>query len=403
MALYLLSSRHLEAFPQMTIVYDLENIMVETCGAQLLMPKPRGIKCWDLRRRSHLSKFAGRIARKTIGEYHPIQLDQSLEQTTHQPEKKEPRVLMIMALNGNGLELLSALPRWRQDFDLVVAYVIDCWMLETLPAATQQLDHLFIPYPALKSQVQACCKPTVSVLPLGFDVLNHGRGVGLRSIDVMSYGRTPALYHRQLMELAAGSPRELSYYRQILEAGEILPTQQYGLFRHDYQHRLQLNQMLRHSKIVLAFENLYTTRLSQQPGSHITQRLQDSIVTTRWFEGTACGCVLVGKRPQSSVMHDYLGWPDSSLELPDDAVEGVAFLRKILGQPKRLQTISQRNYSQSLRFNDWRLRLRSLFEQISLPVPPGLKISLEQLEHCYQQQERIFASDPAIEAQASLG
>lgn len=407
MSLFLLSSRQLEASPQMTIIYDLEDIVRETCGAQLLLPQPRSLKRQDLTQPSFFSGIATKFLRRTVGEYHPLGVEShvpvgcspapqppiSPKTSSKNLPKTLPKTLMVFALNGAGLGLLSALPRWRQDFDLVVAYVLDCWILESYPAAARQIDHLFVPYPELKDQVQAHLNIPVSVLPIGFDVLNRGCGESDRPIDVMSYGRVSRQYHQALSAAIAQPNSALFYYRHQPEAAQWLPQESYGANRFDYQHRLQLNQMLRHTKLALAFENLYTSRMTQASGSHIIQRLSASILTTRWFECTASGCVVVGKRPLSSLVQRYLNWPNATLELPDDPSEGLGLIQEWLSQPEWLRSIQARNYCESLRRNDWRLRLRDLFQQLSLPLPQGLAASLEVLRDRAGQDFALPPSD----------
>lgn len=408
MSLFLLSSRQLEASPQMTIIYDLEDIVCETCDAQLLLPQPRSLKRRSLTQPSLFSDIAVKFLRKTVGEYYPLKGMNSPRIVSSQNigaevaldigingdggvrcPASQPNILMLFALNGAGLELLSALPQWRQEFDLVVAYVLDCWLLESYPKATHQIDHLFIPYPELKEQVQTYLNIPVSVLPIGFDVLNRGQGHSDRSIDVMSYGRVSSQYHQVLSAAIAQPNSALLYYRHMPEMGQWLPKQTYGLNRFDYQHRLHLNQMLRNTKLALAFENLYTSRTTQAPGSHIIQRLNESILTTRWFECTASGCVVVGKRPLSSLVQGYLDWPEATLELPDDANEGLLLIQEWLSKPDWLRSIQERNYRESLRRNDWRLRLRDLFQQLLLPLPKGLESSLQVLQDCAGDFEPI--------------
>ncbi|NJL45293.1 MAG: glycosyltransferase family 1 protein [Leptolyngbyaceae cyanobacterium SM2_3_12] len=108
------------------------------------------------------------------------------------------------------------------------------------------------------------------------------------------------------------------------------------------------------------------------------------IVGYRWFEISAAGCAVLGKRPESSVIQDYLGWQDATIELPDDPQAGVEMIRHLLADTERMAAIHRRNYRENLLRNDWRHRFKAMFEHLGLPVPTKLK---EQLDQLYQRSE----------------
>lgn len=67
----------------------------------------------------------------------------------------ERNVLIIIALNGGDIKRLSSIPGWRQQFDMVAAYIFDAWGFECYPKYASKLDNVFMPMPEIVESLRA--------------------------------------------------------------------------------------------------------------------------------------------------------------------------------------------------------------------------------------------------------
>ncbi|WP_193909758.1 glycosyltransferase [Vasconcelosia minhoensis] len=313
---------------------------------------------------------------------------------THiEPSPQDCNILLMMDTSANALKKVASIANWRQKFDIVAAYVEDCWLLDSFPHAVKQFDRLFIPHVEFQSQLEQQLNIPVSVLPCAFDVLTHGAGIKPRTVDVFSYGRTPRNYYLELQSILNAAGSGCFYYHQTFDQKELFPKLTYCSERFDYLHRLQLKKLLKRSKLTLAFDFSYTVpraALHESMKFHPSHKCGQSVLNRRWFEGAAAGTVLVGKRPQTEMMSQYFDWEDATIELPDQPAEGAELIQDLLSDRERLEAVSQRNYVQSLAKNDWRLRIRDMLKQLDIPLPSGLELELEQL------QRKIHSLRPSL-------
>lgn len=363
--IYLLSHRGLASSVSYDPLFELEDIIVETCNAQLLIPTAR-----DVTHLMHESPyltphFVKRITNKVIsntsGFFKPI-VDLQLLDGKH-------NVLLIIGISGADLFKLSAIPEWRQKFDTVAAYIFDAWGFETYPKYTRQIDHIFVPMPEIINSLQEYLGISISLLPFGADALTHGSSKPSRPIDVVSYGRIPQHYHRVFANKFDQPGSGRFYHRFTPRNVQNFPKAPYEQ-RRDKEDRMLLFKTLRRSKVAIAFDSLYSDM----------RQFPYPFVTLRWFECGASGCVIVGKRPKTPIADKLLNWEDATIELPDDPQEAVELLEELLQDTKRLHTISQRNYIQNLAQHDWRIRIKSMLEQLEIALPEPLNDQLLQMK-----------------------
>ena len=360
MNIFVLSSRGLCSSVSWDPVFELENIVVQTCNAQLLIPSARDSFQWS----SKLPLLANRIVNKAIksttGYYKLAPL----------PElSNKPNVLLIIGISGGDLELLSSIPKWRQRFDVVIAYLFDSWGPENYSKNVYNLDHLFVALPDVIDKLKQKFTIPVSLVPFGADVLDQGSCQVKRSIDITSFGRAPAHYHSAFFNKFNQSGSEQIYYKPTPRTADNFPKLPYEK-RKDEEDSLLLFHVLRHSKITLAFDTLY-------PGM---RQFPYSFITLRWFYGAATGGAIVGKRPTTSVMDELFNWEDATIELPDDLQKSVELVAELLQDTKRLHSIYRRNYVESLARHDWRYRIQSMLEKVQIPLPHVLSEELLQLK-----------------------
>ena len=370
MNIFVLSSRALWSTVFWDTVFELENIVLRTCNAQLLVPSARDVIQWS----STLYPLAGRIVRKavksTTGLYNLPLLPQLSD---------KPNVLLMIGISGPDLELLSSIPKWRERFDVVIAYIFDSWAPEIYSKNVYHLDHLFVAVPEIIDELKKRFAIPVSLLPFAADVLVQGSCQLKRSIDLTSFGRIPSQYDTAFSNKFNQPGSEQIYYKSTPRIEEEFPKLPYEMRRDEPDTRL-LFHILRHSKLTLAFDPLY-------PGM---RRFPYSFITLRWFYGTATGGAIVGKRPTTPLMDELMNWEDATIELPDDPQKSVEFINELLQDEVRLNSIYKRNYVESLARHDWRHRIQSMLEAVKIPLPQGLLEEVSQMKMIHEKMVSRF-------------
>ncbi len=361
MNIYVLSQRGLISSVSYDPLFELENVLVQTCGGKLLVPTAHGITQWAYERPRYVHQFLNKIIRRTIGPYKP--LDDSLQSLD------KGNVLFIIGISGNDLTILSSIPRWRKRFDLVVAYIFDAWGFHIYPKYTRHIDHLFVPMPEIIAPLHEYFRIPVSLLPFGADVLTHGSGELNRPFDLISYGRIPQRYHKAFASKFNQPDSRQIYYRSTPRREKMFPKTPYEE-RIDNEDQILLSKILIRTKLAFAFDTMH-------PGM---RQFPYSFVTLRWFQCGAAGCVIIGKRPTTPLADKLLDWEDATIELPDDPKESVEFVEELLQNRTRLNSIHKRNYVENLARHDWRFRIKSMLEQLDIPLPKCLVNELSQLK-----------------------
>jgi hypothetical protein len=374
----LLTARQLISAPHYGMCFEFEDVLTEDCGAQLLYPEPHPIFKRSFQHKLTASGALHRLIRKSTGVFHPVASEQL-------PKAGDDlNVLIIVAMNGNDLQPLLAIPQWRQRYDRVLVYVFDCWVLEAFPKAiTSQIDHIFGPFLGMCAQVSDYLGIPATVLPPGTNVRHHGSPRAERPIDITSYGRCSKQYSEAISRAfnEPGTGR-IYYTHGSMQSGQF-PSLPYGPERQDYQHKRLLSKVLRRSQAALAFSNVFTSKSQSTMQHHVAHRIATPILGYRWFEISAAGCAVLGKRPESPFTDEYLGWEDATIELPDDPLAGVDFIHDFLGDKARLEAIHHRNYYENLVRNDWRHRIKVMLETLSIPLPERLQQQLATMEEEY--------------------
>ncbi|MDB9528392.1 glycosyltransferase [Oscillatoria sp. CS-180] len=387
MKIHVLSMRDIHAAPHNAPAFNIEDVIVDTCDANLIRPKARKItksidkSAWP----QPIKNMANKFVRKGLGYYEPIDISKMLP-------SDETNVLILIGVHGAFLEILKSIPEWREKFDVVVAYIFDAWLVDAFPSLTQQLDHLFVPLNGLIEPLQKEFSIPVSYWPHSANVLDHGSANIARCIDIASYGRVPTQYHAQLFERCNQSSQDLFYYRQVPEEADLYPDEPYTPQRFDYQHKVLLKKILSRSKISLAFDFTYTSKGSVALSNyqeHPSYFYRKPTLTPRWFEGLASGTAIVGKRPPSKEADRLLDWKDATIELPDRPEEGVEAIMNLLADKERLTAIHRRNYWQMLKKHDTRWRVKACLDQLRLPIPSKLQSDLEKIDY----QSRNFLAE----------
>jgi Glycosyl transferases group 1 len=357
MKVYLMSQRGWLSSVSHDPLYELEDLIANTCGGTILAPRARPIFEKAVSFGSPVQqRILKGVVRRTVGPFERLTL----------PPKTGPELLISVGIAGYDLEIVTAAPDYRRRFDLIAGYVFDAW--GAYPELARNFDRVFVPLPNELGEWKKRLGVEAKLLPFGVDALCEGGSEADRPIDLLSYGRIPARY-RDAFSAAFNAPKSR---RLFLRMEARAPRS----FAHEPLHRPAdhadvrlLYRLLRRSKTSLCFDTLY-------PGM---RRFPYSFVTLRWFDAFATGCAVVGKRPGTPEADRLMPWPDATLELPDDPGSAVDMLETLFDDDARLERIRLRNHFEALTHHDWRLRVRDIFSDFGLELPTGLAGELGQL------------------------
>ena len=104
------------------------------------------------------------------------------------------------------------------------------------------------------------------------------------------------------------------------------------------------------------------------------------MVTSRWLESLLSGCIVVGRRPVSSMADEMLCWPGATIELSEHPQTAADELEALLLRNDSLDAQRHTNMAEMLARHDWRYRIQAFCTLMKLPVPAKLLPDLAQLQ-----------------------
>jgi len=356
MKMFLVSSRSLLSAVWQDPIYELENLIAHLCDATIVAPRSREIARVAARLDGRPGFLARSLVRYSIGKYRPEQL----------ARKTSAEFGFSVAMSAWDLQVFEAVRGYRERFDVLAGYVFDAW--GSYPAFLREFDALFISLPEEVQRWEQRLGVRPSVLPFAADALGHSAHEQERSVDLLSYGRLPREYLAHFLERFGRPDSRHLFVRIEGRLPDDHPARPLAE-RADLHYYASLRRLLKRSKASLCFDTL-------SPGP---RQFPHSVVTLRWYEAFAAGCVAVGSRPVTPEAERRLCWPEAHLDLP--ATPGLAadFLADLFEDPERLNRIRLRNTYYALTLHDWRHRLRDVFTTLGLAIPAGLRSELERL------------------------
>lgn len=329
--LTILSMRHVQPALGFSPVYEFEDHLVRLMSAALVVPAAR--PDWQQR-------FLRGPARFRVS---PMLLE-------HQPDPGG--TLLICAPTPMHLAGLASIKGWRAGYSKVAAFIIDSYQARNynMPPFVAELDHLFTPILEDVELLEQKTGVATSLLPFGADTLFQGcdRDATGRPIDVIGFGRQPEVYDLPLRD-ALNKPGSGRFYMHstLNSPTPISHTDERTVFW----------KTLRRANLSLAFCTL----------SYYQRKIPVSIITPRWFESLNAGCIVIGKRPQTPLADQLLGWEDATIDLPDEGADVVRFVEDLLGQTDRLDAARRRSRQQFLKHHDVRYRIAQVLDAVGHP------------------------------------
>jgi hypothetical protein len=258
--------------------------------------------------------------------------------------------LMICQGPGDLLRMLNV-EDWHLRFGTVAAWIIDSFWVDHIPFFTRlsrPFDHFFITsFEDIPHWRRVTGVPT-TWLPWGTDALDLGSGTAERPWDLLRLGRQPQEWGDDISNMAAARSRNLSYQGRI--PGDTLTA---------LENQKLVMRLYSSAKYLIAFSN------SVNPGNQTHPTRQ--YLTGRWVDALAGGAVVAGIAPKGADA-DSLLWEGATLDL------GTVYRQpglEIIADSVRSWTpaVAMRNHSMALKNLDWRWRLKSLAETLSLETP----------------------------------
>jgi hypothetical protein len=343
MNLFVLSQlQHFKGHVGWLASYDFEGVLADTCEATFIFPEP-----------NNKIRFLKRYRHRIFKSWFKIKDLPSLSQG--------PNVLLVTGINPKELLMLPALGSLVKKFDLRLAYLFDVYNPRDLDKQViLDFDYLFFPVAEIADKVNKIFSVNTDFLPHAFDALRFGSNQRHRCIDVIGYGRCNPDLHKQLQAQFNQPGTERIYFHSTFSGAQVDSYK---------EHRILLAKLLEKSKISLCFEPSQVERFKGH-----------SPILTRWFEGFAAGCTIVGKKPFGKGVADLINWQNSTIDIPDSPSEWIPFFEELLGDNEMLLANSRRNYRECLLRHDWRYRLRQMFQTVDLPIPAKLDEEIAQLK-----------------------
>ena len=272
-------------------------------------------------------------------------------------------VLIVVARMPSDLAAIRAIKNCRKKFGRIVGWVTDSYFQAGFTHDTADYDVVTVTAHEDVTFVREKYSTTVHPCYQGADCLTWApRQEIARPIDLISFGRTPPSYHRQLQQEFHRPDSPYLYLHSPLGnlQGSIVHAERGMLFK-----------VLRRTGISLAF-HLFVEPQGNRPRS--------TMVTSRWLESLMSGCIVAGKRPQSRMAEEMLFWHGATVEISDDPVIAVQELLEMIRGSDGFSEQRRSNIRHMLLHHDWRLAILRLCKLFSLEIPPLLTEDLDRLK-----------------------
>lgn len=336
---YVFTLRDVKSSPVHACVFEYEDVLIKSLGAIVISPKDvstlnlsnadneeihlfvAGFVIGDIVEslrylKNHLDRFAGIYGYITDSFLHQSEIDK---------------------------------PAWRKSISSFYRY-------------TKKITRLFVPFEYSVREFEDFYKIPVSFIPQAADVLMFGGATKHKFIDINGYGRQE-VNCSQLLSINYNQKNSNRIYHHT-------DHMRIDRINDNHAHRRFFWQLLRGSKIALAFDALAADN---------DKRFTQSFIGLRWFESSAAGCVIVGRRPTCAEMDRFFPLPNSTIELPHNQKDTLPFFEALLSDEKSLRSIGTNNYLYALEKNDWRYRFIDMLFILGISPPASLLEEIAQL------------------------
>ncbi len=277
---------------------------------------------------------------------------------------------------------LLALRDWRSRCDKAVCFIVELFsehvedMAENLELLAElRFDRIFVLNPRPKDAIAERTGSKVEFLPLGVDALRFSPCPLLpaRSVDLYQFGRRSPVTHDAALELAR---RDGAFYVYDTVFNKV-PLEDH------VTHRTMMAEYMKRTRYFFSY----------RPGEDLDRGRDDDALSSRYFEATAGGAVLLGSSPDSAEYRDTFGWPDATIEIPYEARNLREIIAGLDEQPERLARARVNNVTHSLRRHDWVHRWGRVLDAAGMPHTEAMRERMRLLESLALETEARLTAD----------
>ncbi|HVM27374.1 MAG TPA: glycosyltransferase [Mycobacteriales bacterium] len=360
--------------------YELEDTVLELDDATLLAPGPPVHDEVETHRRRVVNGLRTRVGSTRRS---PPWNVPSIRRT---PVVTEHELFFAVFHHVDEAAHLHRLPGWRERCRRAVCLIVEMWPPDVARDADYvrllaDFDAVHLVYPGTAADLARAGVPVAGHLPTAVDMLRFSAVPRLprRTIDVYSYGRRSEVVHRALRESSRSG--QLTYLYDTREGGSVPDPR---------DHRQLLASVMQRSRFFLAH------RINDSPERQAVTGGAEGI-STRYFEGSAAGAVVLGSRVPTPEFDACFDWEDAVVPLPYDAVDAVDQLADLARQGDRLARIRADNTRNCLRRHDWLHRWEAVLASAGLAGTPQMQRRRAVLEELAgsARPEAFLATEPS--------
>jgi hypothetical protein len=229
--------------------------------------------------------------------------------------------------------------------------------------ALNKIDHIFT---GILNNIQTLndgLNIPVHYCPMAVDVLKIAAEVSPRPIAINGFGRQETKISNMIADTFNRAKSDKVYFHtNYLSNSGFIDRERY---------RKMFWQILRQSKLSLAFDSLHFN-----PTGHA----KHSFVGPRWYESLGAGNVVVGIAPKCTSAAELLDWPDATIDLSEEPKQALEQVVQLLSDENKIVKICRRNLHEMNRKHDWRHRIDLIFDTLNLKKTERLSVQLEELQ-----------------------
>jgi hypothetical protein len=366
----LLSERRIADLAAYCLAYEFEDIFAAVTDAQRI--DVTDLPALEFSRRTY------KLARLASGS------PRLARQLAPQPRNKvvlERDFELFFPIFSHTYELysLAMIPNWRQRCRKAACFINEVWsnlLPEYLLELLSAFDHVFIGFRHSVKDVARITGRPCTYLPLGVDVPRFAPASRdqPRLIEVCNIGRRSPVTHQALLD-DAERRQSFYYYDTVAASGADL---KHRTFRVDspHEHRRMLATILKHSSYFIANRS-YVNKPEFLAG-------RDEI-SSRFYEGSAAGTVMIGEAPRTEEFKRQFDWPDAVIHVPFDSPDIGHILADLNGDPKRLRAVRCNNVREAALRHDWLHRIQVVFDALGLAATEKMRARAQRLEQIASQ------------------
>ena len=352
----LLSQRRLQTAKHLTMVYEFEDAVRALDDVQLVAPGPAPHADTGVVARRLMN---GGLSRAGLPRRSPPWTQPSMRPTTVAGHHD---LFFAVFTDAHQLAHLHRLKGWRERSTRAVCFLTEVWSSAVEADADyysllSQFDAVYLFTPQAGPALRALGAPDPVFLPVGVDAALFAPvpRAPQRVVDLYTYGRTSPVVHRQLLDLV--DSRGLSY---------VYDTTFQAKVPDHVEHRALMANLLQRSGASLAH------RINDS-GHRLIRTGGEESLSSRYFEISAAGAVVLGSRPRTPDFGACFDWPDAVVELPYDCQDVEAVLEELEGQRDRLERARRHGVRAGLLRHDWVHRWRRILEDAGMSVPDRVR------------------------------